>query len=259
MCDIMHLVRVGRPTQDEDSPARANAHCFPRRSRHHDDQSRNPDTITRRDRGTAPTDSRKLPGRTGCPGSSGSGVAPTSRPSTGCSAPSGIRLGLGLGDTLIVSGAGQPDRDGRLRALRADGPAHRGDRHGAVARGVRPARRLPPGGDPGAAWRSDGARSTPGSSSTSSWLCWARSASSIPRPTTTAGRSLVAALIMAIQVAISWPATRRSPPSSGGLCRRPSSCWSLMSVVAWTHLDIDWGYAGPARRGPDRHRPHGPR
>ena len=168
----------------------------------------------------------------------------------------GIALGLGLRDTLIVLVAGQPDRNGRVRAVRADGPAHRGDGHGVVPGGVRPARRLPAGGDPGLL--------AVGWCAVNTWIILDLVMALLgkiglvdPAADNYGWKILVAAVIMVIQVAISWAGYRAIATFERWTVPPTIVVLIAMSVVAWTQLDIDWGYAGPAGAGADRHRPMG--
>src|SRR6476659_9019824 len=57
---------------------------------------------------------------------------------------------------------------------------------------------------------------------------------------------LVAALIMVIQVAISWAGYKAIATFERWTVPPTIVVLIAMSVVAWTQLDIDWGYAGPA-------------
>ena len=56
---------------------------------------------------------------------------------------------------------------------------------------------------------------------------------------------LVAALIMVIQVAISWAGYKAIATFERWTVPPTIVVLIAMSVVAWTQLDIDWGYAGP--------------
>ena len=56
----------------------------------------------------------------------------------------------------------------------------------------------------------------------------------------------VAALIMGIQVAISWAGYRTIAAFERWTVPPTILVLVAMSVVAWFHLDINWGYAGPA-------------
>ena len=57
---------------------------------------------------------------------------------------------------------------------------------------------------------------------------------------------LVAAVIMVIQVAISWAGYKAIATFERWTVPPTIVVLIAMSVVAWTQLDIDWGYAGPA-------------
>lgn len=57
---------------------------------------------------------------------------------------------------------------------------------------------------------------------------------------------IVAAIIMAVQVAISWIGYRAIAGFERWTVPPTIVVLVLMSLVAWTQLDIDWSYAGPA-------------
>lgn len=61
-----------------------------------------------------------------------------------------------------------------------------------------------------------------------------------------AAKIAVAAVIMAVQVAISWIGYRAIAGFERWTVPPTILVLLLMSVVAWTQLDIDWSYAGPA-------------
>jgi toxin CptA len=61
-----------------------------------------------------------------------------------------------------------------------------------------------------------------------------------------AAKLLVAALIMGIQVVISWIGYRAISAFERWTVPPTVVVLVAMSVVAWFHLDINWGYAGPA-------------
>jgi NCS1 nucleoside transporter family len=63
-----------------------------------------------------------------------------------------------------------------------------------------------------------------------------------------AWKILVAALIMAVQVAISWAGYRAIAAFERWTVPPTIVVLIAMSVVAWFFLDIDWGYAGPPGR-----------
>ena len=156
---------------------------------------------------------------------------------------------LSLGRRIRVLVLGNLIGHGGVRLLRADGPAHRRQPDGARRGGVRPPRRLPAGRHAGPASPPAGARSTPGSCSTWSSRSSASSAS-------TAATGLKIAIVARDHGASRWSSP---PPASGP--SPASRRWTVpvtlvvllaMTVVAWTHTDVHWGYRGrrAARRRP---------
>ena len=67
-----------------------------------------------------------------------------------------------------------------------------------------------------------------------------------PGATNYAWKIGVATAIMAIQVAIAWAGYRAIAAFERWTVPPTIVVLVAMSVVAWFHLDIDWGYAGPA-------------
>lgn len=66
-----------------------------------------------------------------------------------------------------------------------------------------------------------------------------------PEAANITAKILVAAAVMAIQVTIAWFGYRVIAAFERWTVPPTLAVLVLMSVVAWTHLDIDWSYAGP--------------